>query len=740
MSNALRTYGLGALTIATLSVSARLDAAEVRVAHLSPDAPAVDVWVDGTAVLTDVAYPALSHYLELPAGPHSVQVFVAGTAVDPVIDAGLDLAADDALTVAATGLLADDSFGPVVVEDERSSSPAAAWVRFFHGSPDAPAVDVTLTDGTVVFGDVAFNEGTGYLALDPGQVDLQVRVAGTDTVVLSYGDIALEAGTTLSVWATGTLADGTLGAKVSVESPGDGGGLALLEAASAELRVAHLSPDAPAVDVWVDGGEVLSGVAYPALSGYLTLPAATRHVQVFVAGTQADPVIDAMLTPLPGQALTVAATGLLADGSFGPALIEDRRDADPEMATVRFVHTGADAPAVDVTLTDGTVLFGDVEFNEAADWLAVAPGTLDLQVRVAGTGTVVLGYGGVALEAQTVLTVWAAGLLADGSLSAWVSVEAPGDGAGLTPLEAAMASLRVAHLSSDAPAVDVRFNGDTVLEGVSYPAFSGYLEVPAATGHVQVFVAGTDENPVIDAMLTFDPASATTVAATGLLADGSFGPVVLHDDRSTLVDQARVRFVHAAADAPAVDIALPDGTVLFGDVEFNEAAGSLSVAPAAVPLQVRLAGTDTVVLSFDPVTLEASTAYTVWATGTLDAGTLGAWATIDAPGDGSQAAMLEISTAVTDGPLAPAVWQLGAAYPNPFNPTTAVPFVAPQAGEVRLSVFDVLGRRVATLLDGPVAAGEHRVVWDAGTSASGLYLVQLEAAGQRQTRPLTLVR
>jgi hypothetical protein len=60
--------------------------AKVRVIHASPDAPAVDVYVDGTAVLTNVPYKAISGYLEVAAGAHNIQVFATGTTTSPVID------------------------------------------------------------------------------------------------------------------------------------------------------------------------------------------------------------------------------------------------------------------------------------------------------------------------------------------------------------------------------------------------------------------------------------------------------------------------------------------------------------------------------------------------------------------------------------------------------------------------------------------------------------------------------
>src|SRR3712207_9120370 len=78
--------------------------AQVRVAHLAPDAPNVDVYVNGDPVLTDVAYTTVSGYLSLPAGTQQVTVYATGDTSTPVIDVPVELAAGGAYTVAAVGL------------------------------------------------------------------------------------------------------------------------------------------------------------------------------------------------------------------------------------------------------------------------------------------------------------------------------------------------------------------------------------------------------------------------------------------------------------------------------------------------------------------------------------------------------------------------------------------------------------------------------------------------------------
>jgi hypothetical protein len=98
----------------------------------------------------------------------------------------------------------------------------------------------------------------------------------------------------------------------------------------------------------------------------------------------------------------------------------------------------------------------------------------------------------------------------------------------------------------------------------------------------------------------------------------------------------------------------------------------------------------------------------------------------------------------SDVPAKPYTFSLGAAYPNPFNPTVAIPFELPKNGEMKLQVFNLMGQEVSTLVSGAQRAGHHVAIWDGKSAglpvASGAYIVRLQAGDKVAVRKVTMVK
>ena len=120
----------------------------------------------------------------------------------------------------------------------------------------------------------------------------------------------------------------------------------------------------------------------------------------------------------------------------------------------------------------------------------------------------------------------------------------------------------------------------------------------------------------------------------------------------------------------------------------------------------------------------------------------GAWVVAEKPSPGQLNGNTQTAVEIEQTPTEFALLQN---YPNPFNPQTTIGFDVPEAAHVRLEIYDLLGRRVKLLKEGVVAAGRHRVVWDATNDANmsvsaGLYFYSIHAANFHAVKKLLLVK
>ncbi len=100
-----------------------------------------------------------------------------------------------------------------------------------------------------------------------------------------------------------------------------------------------------------------------------------------------------------------------------------------------------------------------------------------------------------------------------------------------------------------------------------------------------------------------------------------------------------------------------------------------------------------------------------------------------------------VPTAVNeDHNLLPAQFNLGQNYPNPFNPSTVIEYSLPRSSQVVLEVFNVLGQKVVTLVNGHMEAGVHSVVFDASRQPSGIFFYRLMYDGGSDTKKMLLVK
>lgn len=178
----------------------------VRVAHFSPDAPSVDVYVDGERALQDVPFRAVSDYREVPTGARTVQITAAGDRSTVAFEGDIEVAEGE-FTVAAVGELTgeDSEFGPLVLRDDNSDPGGdRSRLRAVHVSPDAPTVDIAV--GPVLFNNVAFRSA-GYATVGANDYTAQVspETMGNEGDVVYDADVSLTGGSVYTAFASGYL-------------------------------------------------------------------------------------------------------------------------------------------------------------------------------------------------------------------------------------------------------------------------------------------------------------------------------------------------------------------------------------------------------------------------------------------------------------------------------------------------------------------------------------------------------
>jgi len=186
---------------------------DIRVIHAVADAPAVDVFLDGstTAAITDLMFKGVVGYVNIPAGDHTVTVAANADNNVVVIDnAAFELDLGDSYSIFAVGSLADNDIAPWIIMENTRVVATEAKLTVSHAAYSAPNVDIYLTatddiaNATPVLTDVPFEASSGSLSVPAGDYVVSVTVTGTKTVAIGPLPISLENGGIYGVAAIDT--------------------------------------------------------------------------------------------------------------------------------------------------------------------------------------------------------------------------------------------------------------------------------------------------------------------------------------------------------------------------------------------------------------------------------------------------------------------------------------------------------------------------------------------------------
>ena len=382
------------------------------------------------------------------------------------------------------------------------------------------------------------------------------------------------------------------------------------------LRALHASPDAPAVNIRVNGAQALGAVDYAQGSGFLPVMESTRvQVEAIVPGGNAI-VIDENLSLQFSTDYTVIAAGEVAD-PVDALLISNPSDTPiaPGSFRAQVVHAAPGAPPVDVYVTEpgaslansATLNDSPLAFEQFTARAELATGSYQIRVTLAGNaGAVVYDSGTLQLPAAADLLIAAVANTGPGA-SPIQLVALDGESANLLRDAATPASVVAVHASPDAPAVDLLADDDatatveslTLARNVYFPNACRIDSVPAP-GSYGLSVTATGNPGVVALQFDLAPQKADvfTAIVTGYLSGTpAIRPIALATNVRSVVTEARLRITHASPGTGAVDLyLLADGadlnaaTTSFAAVPFGADTGVLSIAPGSYDIYVTPAG------------------------------------------------------------------------------------------------------------------------------------------------------
>ena len=385
-------------------------AAHVRVVNAIPNAPSLDVKVDGATSWPALPFEGMTGYSDFSNQTHTFSVTVTG-AISTLTQANFNLAGEASYTLIAFGpveapallLLSDDTISPSSGRFLLRVANAAAGAATFDVYVTAPGAALdTLAPN---LSSISYGGSTGFLQLSSGTLQLRLTQTGTKAVIYDSG---------ARTWSDNTATD----AIMYTRSGGQLVNLALADINGANQRVivnstltdvkfVNAAFDTGAVNSLLDGTVVNSNIAYAAALGY-NIVAPGAHTISFEATATPGATVASVATTLAAATDTSVFIAGFA-GAVRAIVLQDANfpaiNANPRL---RIVNASPDAPALDV-LVNGTRQVSALAFPTASAYLSLSSGTYTLTFNNPSTGATVFTASGVALTSGQTSTLYLIG-------------------------------------------------------------------------------------------------------------------------------------------------------------------------------------------------------------------------------------------------------------------------------------------------------------------------------------------
>jgi hypothetical protein len=387
------------------------------------------------------------------------------------------------------------------------ATPPLTGLHFIHAVPDVAALDFYLDDMKLAAA-IGYRKSSGTLAASPGAHKLEIRPAGSaaGTPPLSTSNIYLPEAQRLLITAVGRRNDSIGPTQLGFVAEPFG----IVNDKELHLRFLHASPGAPRLDVTQDKSALWSNATFgrfsPTWASTASLGDVELKLKLFMPGATSGTMTGLAEATWKGsfavgEVYTLIAFGELTPTSdetfFGLSLLDEQSgtlrelplslvDSGPKSALYVF-HAASDAQAIDIYADNGARLVGGLAYASASPLLELLPGSYKLELRSAGTPTV-LSRITLKLVPDSRWALFLAGLR---------SSMVPGRMLGLygAPMEkkGSGKSWRLIHAVPDAGPFALGKGGATLFSHLGYPYAAPYRQDPLPSGTLQLRLVGDEE-------------------------------------------------------------------------------------------------------------------------------------------------------------------------------------------------------------------------------------------------------
>ncbi len=615
-------FGLfAALADGTVVELPRTSVAQAQIIHNSPS-PTVDIWVNNEPFVTDFDFRTATPFVEVPADVNlSIGIAPSPSSSPDDIIATFDVTLENGenYMIMANGVVGSSTapFDLDIASGVRKTAMDDMNFEFLavHGSPDAPAVDIFAREVAQLVDGAPFGAITDYISVPADNYLIDIKANDTEPIVATFRtDVSGLAGATGVVFASGFLAPGADDPEFGLFAAlTDGTIVELPRTSIASAQIIHNSPS-PTVDIWVNNEPFVTDFDFRTATPFVEVPADV-NLSIGVApspSSSPDDIIATFDVTLEnGENYVIMANGVVGSSTapFDLDIASGVRKAADDGANFDFlaVHGSPDAPAVDIFARDVAQLVDGAAFGDITDYISVPADSYLIDVKANDTDPIVATFltdvSGLAGEAGV---VFASGFLAPGMDEPEFGLYATlTDGTVVELPRTAIAQVQLIH-NSPSPTVDIWVNNEPFLTDFDFRTATPFVNVPADE-ELNIGVAPSPSSSPDDIIATFNATFENgenyVVVANGVVGSSTapFDLDIASDVRRSAEDAANVDFivVHGSPDAPAVDVDARGVAQLVNGAAFGDITDYISVPEGQYLLDVKPAGADDIVASFD---------------------------------------------------------------------------------------------------------------------------------------------